>query len=94
LPGLPQVAGIHREQNIGRRIHALRLQALHQRAFFIRDELDLHTAFLGVSIEQRLDELLVARGINDDFFGCPGWRGLVMNPIMASENENILSNFI
>ena len=67
--GFPQVAGVHRDQHVRRGILALGLEALQQCAFLVGDELDLDAGFLGVGIEHRLDQLLVAGGIDNHFIG-------------------------
>jgi len=51
LRGLPQIARVHGQQQIGWSIGALDFQALHQRAFLVGDELDLHPGFFGVGVE-------------------------------------------
>ncbi|MCY1428623.1 hypothetical protein D9M71_445130 [compost metagenome] len=78
LLGLPEVAGIHREQQIGRRIGALGLDPRHQRGFLVGDELHLDAGLGGVGIEHRLDQLVDARGVDHHLVGrlrCTGQCG-------------------
>ncbi len=66
---LPKIAGIHRQQHIGGGVLALGLQALHQRALLVGDELHRHASLLGEGIEHRLDQLLRTRRVNHDLVG-------------------------
>jgi len=67
LLGLPQVAGIDGEQQVGHTVLALGLDALHQRGFLVGDELDLDPRLGGVGVEYRLDQLVDARGVHHHF---------------------------
>ncbi|MNV32625.1 hypothetical protein D3C71_1239670 [compost metagenome] len=69
LLGLPEVAGIDGQQQVGRRIRALGLEPLHQRRFLVGDELHLHAGFRGVGIEDWLDQFVDTRGVDHHFVG-------------------------
>ncbi len=69
---LPQVAGVDRQQHVGRGVPAFGFETRHQRAFLVGDEFHLHPGFAGVGVEQRLDELFVACGIHHHLFGQRG----------------------
>ena len=75
LLGLPEVAGIHRDQQVGRAILTLGLDALHQRRFLIGDELDLHPGLGGIGVEHRLDQFVDARGVDHHLIGSEGGTG-------------------
>ena len=75
LGGLPQIAGIDRDEHVRRRIGALGLQPGEQRPAAVSDVTDRDSGLLGVEIEERLDELLGATGIDDDFIGAEGGNG-------------------
>ena len=75
LLGLPEVAGVHGEQQVGRGVSAFGLDPRHQRRFLVGDELDLHAGLAGVGIEHRLDQLVDARGIHHHFVGGLGQAG-------------------
>ncbi len=72
LLGLPQVAGIDGQQQVGHAVFALGLDALHQRGFLVGDELDLDPGLGGIGIEHRLDQLVDARGVHHHFVRCLG----------------------
>ncbi|MNF46255.1 hypothetical protein D3C84_274100 [compost metagenome] len=69
LLGLPEVAGIDGQQQVGGGVLALGLDALHQGRFLVGDELDLHAGLGGVGIEYRLDQLVDPRGIDHHLVG-------------------------
>ncbi|MNC34613.1 hypothetical protein D3C75_830550 [compost metagenome] len=69
LLGLPEVAGIHGDQQVGRGVLALGLQARQQWRFLVGDELDLDPGLGGVLVEHRLDQLVDARRIDHDLVG-------------------------
>ena len=69
LLGLPEVAGVHGDQQVGRGVGAFGLQPRHQRRFLVGDELDLDPGLGGVGVEYRLDQLVDPRGINHHFIG-------------------------
>jgi len=70
LLGLPEVAGIHGEQQVGGSVFALGLDALHQRGFLVGDELHLDASLFGVGIEHGFDQFVDARGVDHHFVGC------------------------
>ena len=69
LLGLPEVAGVNGQQQVGSGVLALGLDALHQRGFLVGDELDLHAGLFGVGVEHGLDQLVDTRGVDHDFVG-------------------------
>lgn len=64
LLGLPEVAGIDGQQQVGGSVLTLGLDSLHQRRFLVGDELHLGAGFRGVGIEHWLDQFIDARGID------------------------------
>ncbi|MDT4870451.1 hypothetical protein FQZ97_1055310 [compost metagenome] len=69
LLSLPEVAGVNGDQHVGWGIGPFGLQAGQQRCFLVGNELHLHTGLGGVSIEDRLDQLIDTRGVNHHFIG-------------------------
>jgi hypothetical protein len=66
LRGVPQLARIHRHEQVGRAVAPLGREALDQHGGITGGEPDLHAGFPGVGVEHRLDELLVAGGVDDE----------------------------
>ena len=60
LLGLPEVAGIDGQQQVGHPVLPLGLDALHQGGFLVGDEGDRYAGLCGVGIEDRLDQLVDA----------------------------------
>ena len=69
LLGLPQVTGVHGEQQVGGGVLAFCLDALHQRRFLVGDELDLDPGFGGVRVKYRFNQLVDTRRVNHHFIG-------------------------
>jgi hypothetical protein len=66
---MPELAGVHRQQDVGERVRALGRQPFDERAGVVRDETDGNARLRRIAVEHGLDELLVARGIDDELVG-------------------------
>jgi hypothetical protein len=67
--GFPQIARIHGDQHVRRRIFAFGLEAREQCAFLIGDELDSEAALFRESVKHGFDELFYPGGVNDYLLG-------------------------
>ena len=66
LGGLPQVSGIDGDQHIGRGAFALGRKTLDQRAGIVADEFDRDAGIGLETLEQRLDQVRLTRGVDHD----------------------------
>ena len=62
----PQIAGIHGNEHVRRARGAFRGQALDERRAVIRDGLHFDAPLLAVLLEQRFDQLVLARGVHHE----------------------------
>ncbi len=69
LGGVPQVAGIHGNEHVGRRPAALRLDPLDERAGVVGDKPDGDPCLAFIFFEQGLDKVLVAGRVDDQLTG-------------------------
>ena len=65
---IPQVAGVHGDQHIRRRALTFRLQTGGQSGGVVGDIADFHAGGFGIGIEYRLDQMVIPRGIDHQFF--------------------------
>ncbi|GBF31583.1 hypothetical protein MnTg04_01544 [bacterium MnTg04] len=62
---MPKIARINGYQQVSRTVFPFRNQPLHQHVRLVGHEIDLDARFLLVEIENRFDQLLVARRVNN-----------------------------
>jgi hypothetical protein len=62
-----QAAGIGGQQQISRGVGAFALQALQQRFLLAGHQIDFDAGLLGEIIQQRLDQVFLARRVDIDF---------------------------
>ena len=67
--GPVQTSCVGGDQQVGRGVAALALQPLQQGIRLAGDQVDLDAGLLGETIEQGLDQLLLARGVEIDLAG-------------------------
>jgi hypothetical protein len=72
--GFRQAGDVDRQDDVGRRVRAFRLDALHQ-ALVEEEHVGGDPGFLGEFVEQRLDQVRLTVGVDVDFTICEGGCG-------------------
>ncbi len=66
---LPQVARVHGHEHVRRGVGTLGTQTGHQGRFSVGGVVDLDTGLFGIGLEYRLDQVILAGGVDHQLLG-------------------------